>query len=66
MKRNVGMIDRVLRVVVGLVLMTLAATGTIGIWGWIGILLLLTGIFSFCPAYALMGTSTCHGPKQTD
>ena len=66
MKPNVGTIDRVLRVVVGLVLITLAATGTVGLWGWIGILPLLTGIFRFCPAYAILGTNTCAAPKKTD
>lgn len=64
MKANVGTIDRVLRVVVGLVLMTLAATGTVGLWGWIGIIPLLTGIFRFCPAYAILGTDTCDAPKK--
>lgn len=63
MKLNVGTIDRVIRVVVGLVLITLAATGTVGVWGWIGVLPLLTGIFSFCPAYALLGMSTCPVKK---
>lgn len=64
MKTNVGTIDRVLRVVGGLVLITLAATGTVGMWGWIGVIVLLTGIFRFCPAYALMGTNTCAAPKK--
>ena len=63
MKTNVGSIDRILRIVAGLVLITLAATGTIGIWGWIGIAPLLTGIFRFCPAYALFGMSTCPMKK---
>ncbi|MDD1633819.1 MAG: DUF2892 domain-containing protein [Methylococcaceae bacterium] len=63
MKLNVGGIDRILRIVAGVVLITLAATGTIGIWGWIGIAPLLTGIFRFCPAYALFGMSTCPMKK---
>ncbi len=64
MKLNVGTIDRVLRAVVGLVLITLAATGTVGVWGWIGVVPLLTSIFSFCPAYALLGMNTCPAPKK--
>lgn len=64
MKCNVGTIDRVLRVVVGLALIALAATGTVGVWGWIGVVPLLTGIFSFCPAYALIGTNTCSTDKK--
>jgi len=50
MKTNEGTIDRALRVIVGLLLITLAATGTVGVWGWIGVLPLVTGAFGFCPA----------------
>lgn len=59
MKRNVGGIDRVLRIGGGLALVALAATGTVGAWGWIGVVPLLTGAFGFCPAYPLLGFSTC-------
>lgn len=59
MKCNVGTIDRTLRIVAGLVLITLAATGTVGAWGWIGVLPLLTGVFRFCPAYPLLGINSC-------
>ena len=63
MKVNEGTIDRTLRVIVGLVLIGLAATGTVGVWGWIGVLPLLTGAFGFCPAYAVFGMSTCPMKK---
>lgn len=63
MKANVGTIDRVLRAVVGLVLIGLAATDTIGVWGWIGVVPLLTSLFRFCPAYTLIGASTCPMKK---
>ena len=59
MKANVGTIDRALRVIVGLVLIGLTLNGNIGVWGWIGIVPLATGIFRFCPAYTLIGASTC-------
>ena len=59
MKCNVGGIDRMLRMVVGLVLIGLAATGTVGVWGWIGVVPLATGLFRFCPAYPLLGINTC-------
>ncbi|HET7831474.1 MAG TPA: DUF2892 domain-containing protein [Gallionella sp.] len=59
MKINVGSADRFLRIVVGLALIALAATGTVGAWGWIGIVPLLTGIFRFCPGYTLLGINTC-------
>ncbi|MBL8702097.1 MAG: DUF2892 domain-containing protein [Alphaproteobacteria bacterium] len=59
MSRNVGTIDRVLRVVVGLALIGLAATGKIGVWGWIGVVPVLTALVGFCPAYTLLGLTTC-------
>ncbi len=64
MKCNEGTIDRALRVIVGLALIGLAATGTVGVWGWIGVVPLLTGAFGFCPAYAIFGMSTCAMKKQ--
>jgi len=59
MKINVGTIDRTLRIVAGLALVAMAATGTVGVWGWSGVVPLLTGIFKFCPAYGIFGLSTC-------
>jgi hypothetical protein len=59
MKSNVGGIDRILRIVVGAALIAAAATGTVGLWGYLGVLPLLTGLFRFCPAYPLLGMSTC-------
>jgi len=59
MQANVGGLDKVVRIIAGVILIALAATGTIGIWGWIGILPLVTGIFNFCPAYRLLGISSC-------
>ena len=65
MKVNVGGIDRILRIVVGLVLILLAATGTVGWWGWIGVVPLLTGLFKFCPLYTLLGMNTCPMDKKS-
>lgn len=59
MKSNVGGVDRVLRIVLGLVLIGLAATGTVGWWGWLGIVPLATGLVGWCPPYAMFGISTC-------
>jgi len=59
MNVNVGGMDRVLRIVVGVALITLAATGVVGAWGWIGVLPLATGLFRVCPAYSLLGIKTC-------
>ncbi|TQF85650.1 DUF2892 domain-containing protein [Elioraea sp. Yellowstone] len=59
MTRNMGMVDRALRAVVGVALVALAATGTIGAWGWIGVVPLATAAIGWCPAYAPFGISTC-------
>ena len=64
MKANVGGIDRIARVVVGLVLIALAATGTVGVWGWIGVVPLLTGLIRWCPLYPLLGISSCPLKKS--
>lgn len=64
MKMNVGSVDRILRIVAGLVLIGLTLAGQIGVWGWIGVLPLLTGIFRFCPAYTLFGMNTCSMNKK--
>ena len=59
MQRNVGTLDRSLRIAAGLILIGLSLSGVIGLWGWIGLLPLATGIFRFCPAYPLLGVNTC-------
>lgn len=59
MKVNEGMFDRGLRVVVGLVLIGLTLAGQIGVWGWIGVLPLATGLIGWCPAYSIFGIKTC-------
>ncbi|HMN20628.1 MAG TPA: DUF2892 domain-containing protein [Ottowia sp.] len=63
MTRNIGGIDRILRIIVGLVLIGLAATGTVGLWGWIGVVPLVTGLVGTCPAYKLLGMNTCPMKK---
>lgn len=59
MKTNAGTLDRTLRIVVGLALIALAATKTIGLWGWIGVVPLLTGAIGNCPLYGLLSINTC-------
>ncbi len=58
-KNNVGGIDRILRIVVGLALIGMALTGMIGVWGWIGVVPLLTAALGTCPLYSVLGFSTC-------
>lgn len=59
MTKNVGGVDRILRIVVGLALIAAAAAGTIGVWGYIGLVPLATGLMGWCPPYALLGFNTC-------
>lgn len=63
MKTNVGSMDRIARIVAGLVLIGLAATGTVGVWGWLGIVPLVTGAIGWCPAYTLLGINSCPANK---
>lgn len=62
MTMNVGMIDRGLRIIVGLALIAWAALAGGPVWAWIGLVPLITGAAGFCPAYALLGFKTC--PRQ--
>ena len=64
MNSNVGGIDRVLRITVGLVLIALTLTGTIGLWGWLGLVPRATGTLRFCPVYPLLGMNTCPVKKS--
>jgi len=59
MKRNEGNLDRVLRVVLGLVLLSLVFVGPQTAWGWVGIIPLATGLVGFCPLYRILGLNTC-------
>jgi uncharacterized protein (DUF58 family) len=59
MQKNVGTIDRAVRIVAGLALIALAATGTVGVWGYIGVVPLATALIGWYPAYPLLGIKTC-------
>ena len=59
MNHNIGTTDRVIRIVAGLALIGASLLGTIGAWGWIGLVPIATGVFRFCPAYLPFGLSTC-------
>ena len=64
MSRNEGTVDRVLRVIVGLVLVSLVFIGPKTAWGWIGVVPILTGLVGYCPAYKLIGLNTCPMAKR--
>ena len=59
MTQNIGNIERIIRIVGGLVLVALAATGTVGVWGWLGLVPLAAGLTGWCPPYSLLGINTC-------
>lgn len=64
MKANEGSWDRVVRVVVGLGLLSLTVIGPRSLWGLIGLAPLLTGVVGFCPAYRLIGVNTCSARRS--
>lgn len=59
MKKNVHKVERVVRIVAGLAILSLVFVGPKSAWGWLGLLPLATGILGWCPPYALLGISTC-------
>jgi O-antigen ligase len=63
MKTNVGGLDRIIRAVLGALLVALTLMGTIGVWGWIGVVLLGTAAIGWCPPYQLLGINTCSAKK---
>jgi hypothetical protein len=63
MKSNVGSLDRIVRALIGVLLLALTATGTIGLWGWIGLVPLATAAVGTCPLYTLLGLNTCPVKK---
>ncbi len=64
MTKNVGGIDRILRIIAGIALIGLALAGVIGVWGYIGIVPLATAAMGWCPAYSIFGIKTCSVEKQ--
>jgi hypothetical protein len=64
MTKNVGQVDKIVRIGAGGLLIALAATGTVGAWGWIGLLPLATGVLGNCPAYSIFGINTCGSEQK--
>ncbi len=59
MKQNVGSVDRAIRAIAGIGLISLVFVGPQTVWGWIGVVPLATAIIGWCPPYALLGINTC-------
>jgi len=66
MQANVGSVDRIVRIAAGLALIALAVAGTIGPWGYIGVVPLLTGFMRVCPAYSLIGVNSCSAATGSE
>ena len=64
MKQNVGSIDRILRAIIGLGLISMVFIGPQTVWGWIGVVPLATAVMGWCPPYALLGINTCGLKNQ--
>ncbi len=64
MPTNEGTIDRALRIIVGLGILSLVFVGPQTPWGWIGVVPLLTGLVGYCPAYSIFGLNTCSMKKS--
>lgn len=63
MQRNEGTIDRALRVIAGLGILSLVFVGPQTPWGWLGLVPLVTGLVGVCPVYSVLGIRTCPAPK---
>jgi hypothetical protein len=63
MKKNIGGIERIIRVAAGLAIVSLVFVGPKSPWAWLGVVPLLTGLVGWCPPYALLGISTCREAK---
>ena len=59
LKRNEGTLDRALRIILGIVLLSLVFVGPMTPWGWVGLIPLVTGLIGSCPVYTILGLRTC-------
>ncbi|MDI3324608.1 DUF2892 domain-containing protein [Pontibacterium granulatum] len=59
MEKNIGNLDKIIRVLVGLVLIALVFVGPQTAWGWIGVPVILIALIGWCPLYKVLGVSTC-------
>lgn len=59
MEKNIGNLDKTIRILVGLVLIALVFVGPQTVWGWLGVPVILIALFGWCPLYKVLGVSTC-------
>lgn len=58
--KNVGSVDKILRIIVGLALIAIVFVGPQTPWGWIGVVPLITALVGYCPLYKVIGINTCR------
>lgn len=63
MTRNIGNLERIVRIIAGLAILSLVFIGPKSLWGLIGVVPLITGLIGWCPPYALLGISTCKNER---
>ena len=61
---NEGTIDRAIRIILGLGILSLTVLGPKSPWGYLGVVPLATGLIGFCPLYRILGVRTCPVPKR--
>lgn len=66
MEKNIGTVDKTLRILIGLVLIALVFVGPQTAWGWIGLPVILIAVFGWCPLYKVLGVSTCSKCKTAE
>jgi len=64
MTMNVGSLDRALRIILGIALISLVFVGPKTLWGLLGLVPLITGLVRFCPAYGILGINTCPRTRE--
>ncbi len=64
MKRNIGDGERFIRVLAGSALLAMTFVGPRALWGYLGLVPLLTGLIGWCPPYQILGISTCSRKKE--
>ncbi len=64
MKKNIGKVERIIRVVVGLGILSLAFVGPQSPWAYLGLMPLVTGLVGWCPPYALLGIGSSESERQ--
>ena len=64
MGKNVGLADRIIRIILGLAILSLVFIGPQTVWGYLGLIAMLSAVSGFCPMYGLFGVNSCQAQKK--